>query len=130
MFRDAFGLGVSEGALMNMFIRSHARFKIEAEKAKRSFAQRALWPATRLAFDRGNEAYHWVFHCKDAVVHQPDYSRAARVVEETMGGHSRRCGFRITRVWDGASHGCNVTRSFIDGNIKRPPWPAQFRWRP
>jgi transposase len=28
-----------------------------------------------------------VFHCKDAVVHQPDYSRGARVVEETMGGH-------------------------------------------
>jgi hypothetical protein len=25
---------VSEGALMNMFIRSHPRFKIEAEKAK------------------------------------------------------------------------------------------------
>ena len=34
MFRDAFGLAVSEGALMNMFIRSHARFKIEAERAK------------------------------------------------------------------------------------------------
>ena len=50
MFRDAFGLCVSEGALMNMFIRSHARFKIEAEKTK-------------------------------AVL------RAARVVEETMGGH-------------------------------------------
>jgi hypothetical protein len=37
--------------------------------------------------DRGNELYHWVFHCKDAVVHQPDYSRAARVVDEMMGGH-------------------------------------------
>ena len=34
MFRYAFGLTVSEGALMNMFIRSHPRFKIEAEKAK------------------------------------------------------------------------------------------------
>jgi len=34
MFRDAFGLIVSEGALMNMFIRSHAGFKIEADKAK------------------------------------------------------------------------------------------------
>ena len=28
------GLDVSEGALMNMFIRSHPRFEIEAEKAK------------------------------------------------------------------------------------------------
>ncbi len=40
MFRDAFGLGVSEGALMNMFIRSHPRFKIEAEKAKAILARR------------------------------------------------------------------------------------------
>jgi len=34
LFRDAFGLSVSEGALMNMFIRSHPRFEIVAEKAK------------------------------------------------------------------------------------------------
>ena len=34
MFDDAFGLCVSEGALMNMFIRSHAGFKIKADKAK------------------------------------------------------------------------------------------------
>ena len=34
LFRDAFGLDVSEGALMNMFIRSHADFNIEASKAK------------------------------------------------------------------------------------------------
>ena len=87
MFRDAFGLCISEGALMNMFIRSHARFKIEAEKAKA-----VLRAARVVASDEtgvrieGTNAYHWVFHCKDAVVHQPDYSRAARVVEETMGG--------------------------------------------
>jgi transposase len=34
MFRDALGLSVSEGALKNMFIRSHPGFKIEADKAK------------------------------------------------------------------------------------------------
>ena len=34
LFRDAFGLIVSEGALMNMFIRSHPGFEIEADKAK------------------------------------------------------------------------------------------------
>ena len=88
MFRDAFGLCVSEGALMNMFIRSHAHFKIQAEKAKE-----VLRAARVVASDEtgvrieGTNAYHWVFHCKDAVVHQPDYSRAGRVVEETMGGH-------------------------------------------
>ena len=88
MFRDAFGLNVSEGALMNMFIRSHPRFKIEAEKAK------AILRAARVVASdetgvriEGTNSYHWVFHCKDAVVHQPDFFRAARVVDETMGGH-------------------------------------------
>ena len=87
VFYDAFGLDVSEGALMNMFIRSHARFKIEADKAKA-----ILRAAKVVASDEtgvrieGTNSYHWVFHCKDAVVHQPDYHRAARVVDEMMAG--------------------------------------------
>jgi transposase len=93
MFRDAFGLSVSEGALMNMFIRSHAKFKLEADKAKT-----ILRAARIVASDEtgvrieGTNSYHWVFHCKDAVVHQPDYSRAARVVDEMMAGH-------VPEVW-------------------------------
>ena len=93
MLRDAFGLGVSEGALMNMFIRSHAKFKIEADKAK------AILRAARVVASdetgvriEGTNSQHWVFHCKDAVVHQPDYSRAARVVDAMMGGH-------VPEVW-------------------------------
>ena len=88
LFGDAFGLSVSEGALMNMFIRTRARFEIEAEKAKA-----ILRAAKVVASDEtgvrieGTNSYHWVFHCKDAVVHRPDYSRAARVAEETMAGH-------------------------------------------
>ena len=77
LFRDAFGLSVSEGALMNMFIRSHPRFEIEAAKAK------AIVRAARVVASdetgvriEGTNSYHWVFHCKNAVVHQPDYSRA------------------------------------------------------
>lgn len=88
LFHDTFGLDVSEGALMNMFIRSHARFKIEASKAK------ALLRAAKVVASdetgvriEGTNAYHWVFHCKDAVVHRPDYSRAARVATEMMAGH-------------------------------------------
>ncbi len=88
LFRDAFGLSVSEGALMNMFIRSHPRFEIEAEKAKAIVraAQVVASDETGVRIE-GTNSYHWVFHCKNAVVHQPDYSRAARVVDETMGGH-------------------------------------------
>jgi len=88
LFRDAFGLSVSEGALMNMFIRSHPRFEVEAGKAK------AIVRAARVVASdetgvriEGTNSFHWVFHCKDAVVHQPDYSRAARVVDEVMDGH-------------------------------------------
>src|SRR5471030_1380660 len=93
LFHDCFGLSVSEGALMNMFIRSHGSFKIEADRAKA-----ILRAAKVVASDEtgvrieGANSYHWVFHCKDAVVHQPDYSRAARVVDEMMAGH-------VPEVW-------------------------------
>ena len=72
MFGDAFGLDISEGALMNMFIRSHAGFKVEASKAKA-----ILRAAKVVASDEtgvrieGTNSYHWVFHGKDAVVHRP-----------------------------------------------------------
>ncbi len=88
LFRDAFGLSVSEGALMNMFVRSHPRFEIEAERAK------AILRAARVVASNetgvrieGTNSYHWVFHGKDALAHQPDYSRAGRVVDEMMAGH-------------------------------------------
>jgi transposase len=88
-FGDAFGLCVSEGALMNMFIRSHAGFKIEADKAKSILSQAKVVASDETGVRiEGTNSYHWVFHCKDAVAHQPDYSRAARVVEEMMNGHT------------------------------------------
>jgi len=69
-----------------MFSRSHPRFEIEAEKAKAIVraAQVVASDETGVRIE-GTNSYHWVFHCKDAVVHQPDYPRAARVVAETMG---------------------------------------------
>ena len=92
-FRDVFGLAVSEGALMNMFIRSRDGFKTEADKARALLrvAEVVASDETGVRIE-GTNSYHWVFHCKDAVVHQPDYSRAARVAEEAMGGH-------VPKVW-------------------------------
>jgi transposase len=88
LFRDAFGLTVSEGALMNMFIRSHAGFEIEAEKAKALLRKARVVASDETGVRiEGTNSYHWVFHCKDAVVHQPDYSRGARIVAEMMDGH-------------------------------------------
>ncbi len=94
MFRDAFGLSVSEGALMmNMFIRSHPRFKVEADKAKAILRSARIVASDETGVRiEGTNSYHWVFHCKDAVVHQPDYPRAARVVDEMMAGH-------VPEVW-------------------------------
>ena len=87
-FRDCFGLTVSEGALMNMFIRSHAAFKAQADKAIAILRQAKVVASDETGVRiEGTNSWHWVFHCKDAVVHQPDYSRAARVVTETMAGH-------------------------------------------
>ena len=40
----------------------------------------------------GTNDYHWAFHCKDAVVPQPDYSRAARVATEMMDGY-------VPKIW-------------------------------
>jgi transposase len=81
---------------MNMFIRSHARFKIEAEKAKAVLrVARVVASDETGARIEGTNSYHWVFHCKDAVVHQSVYSRAARVWKKRWAGTDRKCGFRI-----------------------------------
>ena len=78
---------------MNMFVRSHAGFKIEADKAKAILREAKVVASDETGVRiEGTNSYHWVFHCKNAVVHQPDYSRAARVVEETMSGH-------VPQVW-------------------------------
>ena len=93
MFRDAFGLQVSEGALMNMFFRARPRFTCEADKARCDLrAARVVASDETGVRIEGTNSYQWVFHCKDAVVHQPDYSRAACVVDEVMGGH-------VPEVW-------------------------------
>src|SRR5208337_2506146 len=59
LFRDAFGLSVSEGEKAKAIVRA-AKVVASDETGVRI---------------EGTNSYHWVFHCKDAVVHQPDYSR-------------------------------------------------------
>jgi transposase len=87
-FADVCGLAVSEGALMNMFRRSAAAFA-----ARREQALATLREARFVASDEtgvrieGVNAYHWVFHCAQAVVHGAAFTRGAVVVHETMTGH-------------------------------------------
>src|SRR5436309_3362759 len=81
--RDLFGLSISEGALMNIFKRTKAAFE-----AQRTQALTALRQARFVACDEtgarieGDNAYHWVFCCKQAVVHAAAFSRGAQVVRD------------------------------------------------
>lgn len=104
LFRDCFGLKVSEGALMNMFIRSNPAFKVEADKAVAILRQAKVVASDETGVRiEGTNAWHWVFHCKDAVVHQPDYSRAGRVVSEMMAAH-------VPDVWISDRYGAQQKR--------------------
>jgi transposase len=85
---DLFGLTVSQGGLMNMLRRSHGHFQ-----AGREQAIAALRRAKVVASDEtgvrieGSNSYHWVFRCRDAVVHHAAQTRAAAVVHDIMGDH-------------------------------------------
>lgn len=85
---DLFGLSISEGALMNMFKRTRAAFE-----AQRTQALAALRRARFVACDEtgvrieGVNAFHWVFCCKQAVVHAAAFSRGAQVVRDILDGH-------------------------------------------
>jgi transposase len=105
MFQAVLGLSVSEGALMNMFIRSHPAFEVEADKALAVLRQARVVASDETGVRiEGTNSYHWVFHCKDAVVHQPDYTRAGRVVDEMMGGH-------VPEVWIADRYGAQQNRA-------------------
>lgn len=88
VFRDLFGLDISQGALMNMFKRTAPIFA-----ASRDDALVALRRAQVVACDEtgmrieGCNGYQWVFCAPDAVVHTAVFSRAAQVVRDTMAGH-------------------------------------------
>lgn len=87
LFLDLFGLTLSQGALMNMFSRTAAAFE-----EIRNTALTLLRAADVVASDEtgmrivGVNAYHWVFRCDCAVVHEADFTRSAEVVRRTMNG--------------------------------------------
>ena len=87
-FADLFGLRISQGGLMNMLRRAQGRFLAERDQAIA-----ALRRAKIIASDEtgvrieGSNAYHWVFRCADAVVHQAAPTRGAVVVRTIMDGH-------------------------------------------
>ena len=85
---DLFGLTLSQGGLMNLLRRAQGRFR-----AGRDTAIAALRKAEVVACDEtgvrieGSNAYHWLFHSAQAVVHAASPTRGAVVVHEMMDGH-------------------------------------------
>jgi transposase len=85
---DLFGLTISQGGLMNLLRRAQNRFQ-----AGRAEAVSALHRAKVVACDEtgvrieGANAYHWVFRCRQAVVHHAAPTRAASVIREVLDGH-------------------------------------------
>jgi transposase len=88
VFADLFGLKLSQGALMNMFLRAAPIFA-----AGRDNALAALRRAEVVACDEtgvrieGVNADQWVFCSAEAIVHTADFTRAGQVVRDTMDGH-------------------------------------------
>jgi transposase len=87
-FADLFGLQISQGGLMNMLRRAQGRFEDGRAVAVAKLRQAKVVGSdeTGVRIEGGN-AYHWVFRCAEAVVHQAAPTRGAVVVRDMMDGH-------------------------------------------
>lgn len=87
-FADLFGVSISQGGLMNMLRRAQGRFEggreLAVAKLRRARVVGSDETGVRI---EGSNAYHWVFRCAEAVVHQAAPTRGAVVVREMMDGH-------------------------------------------
>lgn len=87
-FSDLFGLTISQGGLMNMLRRSQGAFVAERDKAVAALRQAKVVASDETGVRiEGSNAYHWVFRCRKAVVHQAAPTRGATVVRTLMDGH-------------------------------------------
>jgi transposase len=85
---DLFGVPISQGGLMNLLRRAQGCFQAGREQALAVLrrAEVVASDETGVRVEGGN-AYHWVFRCRDAVVHHAAPTRAASVVRTMMAGH-------------------------------------------
>src|SRR4051794_17033114 len=68
---DLFGLTISQGGLMNLLRRAQGRFQAPREDAVAALRRAAVVASDETGVRiEGANAYHWVFRCQDAVVHQ------------------------------------------------------------
>ena len=88
LFRDLFGLGVSEGALDAMLCRARPCFdqQVEAILARLRKSRVICSDETSVRID-GVNWWNWVFQNDDIVLHVIRRSRGHGVVEEVLDGH-------------------------------------------
>ena len=87
-FADLFGVEISQGGLTNMLRRAQGRFEGGREAAVASLRQAKVVSSDETGVRiEGSNAYHWVFRCDEAVVHQAAPTRGAVVVRDMMDGH-------------------------------------------
>ena len=85
---DLFGLTLSQGGLMNLLRRAQGRFAKGQVRAVSSLRRAEVVASDETGVRiEGSNAYHWVFHSSQAVVHHASPTRAASVVREMMDGH-------------------------------------------
>jgi transposase len=85
---DLFGLTLSQGGLMNLLRRAQGRFAEGQVRAVSSLRRAEVVASDETGVRiEGSNAYHWVFHSSQAVVHHAAPTRAALVIREMMDGH-------------------------------------------
>jgi transposase len=85
---DLFGLTLSQGGLMNLLQRAQRHFRSGREQAVSTLRRAAVIASDETGVRiEGSNAYHWVFHSPEAVVHQASSTRSAVVVRGMMDGH-------------------------------------------
>ena len=88
MFKEVFGVEVSQGALANMLKRSHASFGPAHKEILETLRKADVVASDETGIRvEGINGYHWVFRSDEAVVHDIQHSRAAQVVRDIMGDH-------------------------------------------
>jgi transposase len=88
MFRDVFGLTISEGALANLFERAARQFdpatQAILERLRRSRLVASDETSVRV---NGRNQWEWVFQNDEVCLHVIRPSRGAGVIEEVLAGH-------------------------------------------
>ena len=100
VFRDVFGVAISQGALVNLVRAAAAPFAAQAARLADRLRQSPVLASDETGLRVGGKnGWLWVVHHADSAVFRADPSRAKRVLEEFLGEH--RPAFWISDRYSG-----------------------------